>query len=413
MSRALFLLRVEQHETREGTRRTLIIEDQKTKEQIQSVFFDLIGEQDFPQPKTFDGFLFGVLFYCMQSAQKIHIEGSVSRAALRNMREFQEAWHLWRPDRYAPLTITADEYVETWNTSSPRAIAAFSGGVDSIFTTLRHASKWRANAGDDAPPCYDLSDSVLMVHGFDVPLDRMDELDALQARVTGFLDANGLKLRTIRTNLKRLAIQNWEDSHAAQLACCLHNYSHLFDACLIGSTDPYKALVLPWGSNPATDHLLSGAAMRTVHDGAGFTRTQKIARLAQDPVATAAVKVCWEGDRAAENCGRCEKCVRTQLAFKAVGIEQPACFDTDLDDCIIRDVRLPNEAAAARMMAVLEFARDRDIKASWMTALEQRMAKYRSGVRKNVVRRTIGAGRRRMNSLVKAVVPPALVARSP
>ena len=109
-----------------------------------------------------------------------------------------------------------------------------------------------------------------MVHGFDVPLHKPEQLDGLVARTSPLLQELNMQIRIIRTNLKELMLQDWEDSYLAQLACCLHNYSHEFSYGLVGSGEPYNALVLPWASNPPTDHLLAGAAMRIVNDGAGY-----------------------------------------------------------------------------------------------------------------------------------------------
>jgi len=405
MTLKTLLVSVAQHETHDGTRRLLVLTDGQTNERLYEIYFDLVDEWDVPEPEVLDGFLFAIIFYAMRAAAEIHVQGLISLIALRNLREFQEAWHLWKPCTYQPVRITAEEYIATVSNKSQRAIAAFSGGVDSIFTTLRHAAAWQTDPETYSPPTYNLNDSVLMVHGFDVPLDRQDQLDALQKRGRDFLHASQLRLRTIRTNMKKVIKQNWPDSHAAQLACCLHNYSHMFNIGLVGSTDPYNALVLPWGSNPATDYLLSGVEMRTVHDGAGFTRTEKIARIAQEPVATAAVKVCWEGGSPSENCGRCEKCVRTQLAFKAAGIDKPACFETGTDKFGIRNVRLRNDVEAARMRSVLEYARERNIQAPWVTALERRLIRYRAARQIAPLRRVAVAGPRRIKSLIKAGLP--------
>ena len=56
-------------------------------------------------------------------------------------------------------------------------------------------------------------------------------------------------------------------------------FSAEFSHALVGSSEPYDALVLPWGSNPVTDRLLSGGRLAIVHDGAGFSRTDKISFL--------------------------------------------------------------------------------------------------------------------------------------
>ena len=58
-----------------------------------------------------------------------------------------------------------------------------------------------------------------------------------------------------------------------------------FQYGLIGSSEPYDALVIPWGSSPITDYLLSGDRLSIVHDGAGFSRTDKVAEVRHNQVA--------------------------------------------------------------------------------------------------------------------------------
>jgi hypothetical protein len=364
-------LSVTQESTEDGTRRTLHLENLNDGHGRLAIVFDLLGERDVPQPRVLDGFVFGIVFYAMRLGQPIRIHGAVSREALRNLNEFQEAWTLWKRNPYRKVDILPDEWVEG-PASKPdqEAIAAFSGGVDSIFTVLRHAG------GRLGLAAYPLRRSLLMVHGFDVPLGAPRQLDALQERVKPLVDELGLAVRTIRTNLKQLALQDWGDSFAAQLACCLHNYSHEFTHGLVGSSEPYNELVLPWGSNPATDHLLSGAAFRIVHDGAGYSRTQKVEELARNPVASRVVKVCWEGKETFKNCGVCEKCMRTRLNFLAAGVPDPECFDTPLDTSQIDHIDLQNAVHYEELVSIVSYARNKGIGAEWVDRLERRTNRY-------------------------------------
>src|SRR5699024_1865269 len=115
----------------------------------------------------------------------------------------------------------------------------------------------------------------------------------------------GVETFWVRTNSKALNLQDWEHSFAAQLAGCLHLFSTRFEDALVGSSEPYDALVLPWGSNPVTDHLFSGQQMRIVHDGAGFSRTENLGVLAGIPGSMSGLRVCWAGPDKDRNCGVC------------------------------------------------------------------------------------------------------------
>jgi hypothetical protein len=283
--------------------------------------------------------------------------------------EFQHAWSLWLPSVYRPIAITPNQVVDDYIGPSPdNAIAGFSGGVDSVFTVLRHATQQLGELS------YPLRDRVLMVHGFDVPLHKPTDFEALKSRVVPLLNSLSLRLNTVRTNLKELALQNWEDSFAAQLASCLHNFSHESRYGLIASSEPYSDLVLPWGSNPCTDHLLSGCDMQTVHDGAGYSRTEKVALIATNPTAASVLKVCWVGEDTHRNCGECEKCIRTQLNFLAVGCSNPPCFDAPLRIEGIWKIRPVNAAQRKELESIVSYAKARNISGEWLAALENTLA---------------------------------------
>jgi hypothetical protein len=350
-------LSVFQEQRAEGTRRRLCLTETADGRPL-DIYFDFVGES-FPEPSVLDGFVNAVIFYAMGSGQDIRVDGRMTRSALLNLATFQEAWCRWRPGVYRPVRIEPHSLVDDPPRAPPRSIAAFSGGADAIFTALRHA-------GDP----YAL-DSVLLVHGFDVPTDRPDQFGKLVERVRPFLDHLKLRPRIVRTNIAELRFQDWLDSFLAQLSCCLHGFSHEFRFGLTGGGEPYDALVLPWGQNPCTDYLLSGDGFTIVHDGAAFSRTEKIAAIARDPVATKAIKVCWEAPDLSTNCGVCEKCVRTRLNFKAVGIDNPSCFDGELTPRQIRDIRFSNESQRAGFRSILAYAESHALQGDWLEAMHE------------------------------------------
>ena len=79
------------------------------------------------------------------------------------------------PRSVLPVVFTADEVVDAEPARSARAIAAFSGGLDSTCTAIRHTrglAGWRTEA----------LGALLLVHGFDIALDRAAEFDGARER---------------------------------------------------------------------------------------------------------------------------------------------------------------------------------------------------------------------------------------
>jgi hypothetical protein len=306
----------------------------------------------------------------MQERANLRVRGAMSRTALRNLIEFQAIWVSWRPKVYQQIEIIPDSVIDLpAGAVPPRAIAAFSGGADSVFTVLGHA-------GPAKPACALPLTDLLLVHGFDLDLDDFGAFQKLQERTHPFISSLGLRFRSIRTNLKRDSGQNWEDSFVAQLAACLHQYASEFSHALLGSSEPYISLCLPIGSSPMTDPLLSGDRMQIVLDGCRFTRTEKIAGIANSPQAVESLNVCWES-ASGTNCGHCEKCMRTRLNFLAAGAASPSCFATPL---ALRDIsRMPLRTYAQyhELTSLRDHARDHGRTGAWMRALDRRIFRYR------------------------------------
>ncbi|MEO7103403.1 MAG: hypothetical protein ABI311_08440 [Gemmatimonadaceae bacterium] len=366
-------LHVIQEPTHEGTRRTLHLDGLRdTRHRSVAVFFDMVDEYDVLPPVLLDGFVFGIILYAMRLGQDIRVHGTMSHQAIRNCYEFQDAWSKWKPDVYRKIRVEPDTTTSaTRPEGDSEAIAAYSGGVDSTFTVLRHAT------GQLGLAAYPLKRSVLLVHGFDVPLSKSEELSALHERFSPLLRELNLQVRILRTNIKELDLQRWQDTFVTELACCLHNYSHEFRYALVASGKAYDTLIFPLGSTPVTDHLLSGAEMSIVHDGAGYSRTDKVQEIARNATATEIIKVCWEGDETYRNCGVCDKCVRTILNFRAVGVDHPPCFDGDQDvHQLIANIGITSYSMSLELKSIVSYARAHGVTDPWVGHLERRVDRY-------------------------------------
>jgi hypothetical protein len=287
---------------------------------------------------------------------------------LRNIAELQLIWSRWKPQLYKPFDIEPDRIIDDPMPFRERAIAAFSGGVDATFTVLRHTTTAQHTTRHKVT-------DVLAVHGFDIDLENSDAFDRHMARVAPLLDHLGLESHVVRTNSKKLRLQNWEDSFALELAGCMHLYAPKFGYGLIGSSEPYEALVLPWGSSPVTDHLMSGGAMKIVHDGAGFSRTDKVAQIARSSLASNTLKVCWQGSDQSVNCGVCEKCLRTKMNFLATGSPIPPSLPHELDLAAVARMKIRVPAQMAELEGIRQYAEARGVAGAWLPVLRARIKK--------------------------------------
>ncbi len=319
-----------------------------------------------------DAFLVGSLFTAMRIGHPLHVHGEVSASLLRNLEEFQGAWMRWSPSRYQAVEITVDRESTDLLPTRDRAIFAYSGGVDSTFTLYRHT---RHLAGRRSRHL----GAGLLVHGFDIPLAQTSAYKNVGERAQRVLYEHGIEFIPLSTNFQDLE-DDWEDAHGAALASCLLLFAGGYGIGLIGSTEPYDHLNLPWGSNPVTDHLLSADDMPIVHDGAECARIDKVDVIGRWEEARRNLRVCWEGPQLDVNCGICEKCIRTILCFRVLDLGLPACFQQDVIDQQILALHGMSCTALGEIEQIVAAAYVRNINVSWVDALETVIRAHRRGI---------------------------------
>ncbi len=316
--------------------------------------------------KTPDPFVVGSVFLAMRTSADLVVHGEVWPSLLRNLEEFQAAWSCWLPNKYARVAINVDvEREHPRADNGQRALAAFSGGVDSCFTTYRHTT------GNCGRLKRDLRGGV-MIHGFDIPLNENEVFERAAAKAKMMLQSIGIELIPMATNFRELE-DDWHDAHICGLASCLMMFQEEYGVGLIAGSPPYDNISVspPWGSNPVTDWMLSSGRFRIIHDGAGFTRAQKLGAMAKWPEAMKYLRVCWEGEQKDRNCCRCEKCIRTILNFRAIGLGLPECFECDITDAQIMSVTGLNSQHLFDYGKILSMAKAASISESWVAALEK------------------------------------------
>ncbi len=273
------------------------------------------------------------LLPAMTGADRLLIDRPLDRRLLERLPDVQailRSWG-WKWDyaRGKPELIEVVCPVANPQAASPGPGEAlfFSGGVDSLEAALASPSVTH----------------LVFVAGFDLFIEDPD-LDAVRAHIDGMARSLGKELITVDTNLKHLADDTgpWLPYVGSAMAGVALLLAGTVSRVRVASSVPYAAL-RPNGSHPLLDHLWSTEAVEILHTRAHFTRTQKLARIADDPTARSALRVCWQGPTAALNCGRCEKCLRTMVALEAHGKREAfTSFPPDLN---------PNAVAAVESLS--------------------------------------------------------------
>lgn len=320
---------------------------------------------------THDHFAMAAIYLMMQTGIDAHIHGQVSPSLLRNLIEFQSAWVSMQPN-LARVNISADIEKEPAILSGRnRAVMGFSAGVDSCFTAFRHAR----SAGIRFP--FNIGAGI-MVHGFDIPIEDTDAFALAVARSERILSSLGIELIPMSTNYRQL-VKVWRYSFGGALASCLSIFSEEFSHGLIGQGLSYSEIrSYNEGSNALTDPLLSSDNFRIVPDGTAFERYEKIWAMRDWPEFLDNVRVCWQGSQKDKNCCVCEKCMRNILTFRALGLGLPPAFSNDIDDSMIRTMRMGRGILPYwRYGDLARLAAESGTQGPWVRIIENRLATYR------------------------------------
>ena len=270
------------------------------------------------------------------------------------------------PRDYFPIDFESDAILDNAPLHLREAVVAFSGGVDSAFSVWRHL-----NAPEPHRSCR--IHRPLLVHGFDIALaDEASFATAQQAAQRTLADV-GLSLLAVRTNFQEVVRVNWEHVFAAALVSAMHLCKAECGVALIGSSEPCSSLIIPWGSSPITDHLLSSDTMEVVHDGASFGRSAKVAGIADWQAACDNLRVCWQGVHHGRNCGRCEKCQRTMFNYRCNKLPVPDCLPQGIDYGLLKSIGITSPSLASEWSQILATATQNGLDERWMRIVESKL----------------------------------------
>ncbi len=237
--------------------------------------------------------------------ESLRLEGTVSARLLSNTREACELFRSWWG--IAPVPVEAEGLIAERRPGEGNALF-FTRGVDSWYSALRDRT---------GEPSGHLT-QLLYAPDF-------DRQYSLATRRRAFLatreaaDGIGLPLIRVSHNGRELLDRfvNWERSHGGVLAGIGLALGGWFANVHVAASLDHNHL-FPWGSDPNLDPLWS-TERTTLHvDSAAVTRTNKVKTIADSAFALTRLKVCWRED-IDTNCGRCEKCIRTQCALAIAG----------------------------------------------------------------------------------------------
>ncbi|MDD3371430.1 MAG: hypothetical protein PHE27_06355 [Alphaproteobacteria bacterium] len=283
--------------------------------------------------KTLDFALVAMSQYASANKLDLEIRGTVSRSQLSNIDEFLQIWSSWRPDLFHRISIKAKKIVEIPNDPKRKSVLLFSGGVDSSFSLAAHS------AGILGHLSKKIGLGVLVV-GWDLKHGDISARNIALEKAERVLKDFSADCAIVATNWQQDFCPIWFKGYNVACSSILQTLSERFSSGIFSNDFSYsqELRIGAHGSHIAINHLLGSNRFPIVTTGGTHTRLERIQFLKNFPVLIENLRVCYEENAGGNNCGVCEKCVRTQLELAANGINTKNLFTTPVDEDKIRRI---------------------------------------------------------------------------
>ena len=255
--------------------------------------------------------------------RRIAVEGAVCPRLADGLAAAAAILRGWYgPPRLLPAIEPSGGFAAPAPPSERRSAGFLSGGMDSLDVFLRNRSQFPA--GHPARLDHALHVSGLPFTGPPGSSSRESFVTRGRCAATAIARGLGIPLTFVRTNLAdidRDFLFFRQEYFGSAYAAIAHLFSRRFTSVSFASAQQFGVRLDPLGSHPLLDPLYSTGALSFRHEGAERTRLQKAETLATRPDLLPDLHVCLRTplEGAGRNCGRCEKCLHTQIELLLAG----------------------------------------------------------------------------------------------
>ena len=255
--------------------------------------------------------------FALRAGRNLKIDGKVDRELARNLLQFSIAWSQYRPEIFKrSVRVVANSYTDpVWPRLRRSGYAcAYSGGIDSTFAMSLGRTKSHMR---EFPPI----SLAIMIDGFGFDLEEPQNFDRTFAEGKTYCAKLGVPLTSVRTNWPS-AIKIYQLMHTIGIAAVFHLRADKVDGGYIGMdfTFDEEFELGPWGNSALMSRHYSAAGFQVGPTGGEVSRVRKLHALIKNGD-DHHLTVCNNPLKLLKNCGTCEKCQRTMLAYRSLGKE--------------------------------------------------------------------------------------------
>jgi hypothetical protein len=320
----------------------------------QEIFFETtetVDSEFFCEPAAF--LVACVLPAMHHGEERVFIDAEICPLLQNGLTVAMNWFNCWFERHRKIVPIEAKRRANTDTSKKQRNAAIFfSGGIDSLS-----ALRYNHLTFPKSHPWY-IRDGII-IYGQNIESDnRPETFDKALSALREVSNDAGIALVPIMTNVRELEPDTnffMKEFHGAIMAAAAHALIGRISIAYIAASESIQSTLKlhnvlhfqPYGSHPLIDPNYGSSDLRIHHYGVELSRLDKTRMVADWPIGLQNIKVCqenWPG----ENCGRCEKCIRTMLALIALDrLDQTRAFkENDLSESSVQNVYIQRQTSA-------------------------------------------------------------------
>ena len=261
-----------------------------------------------------DAFLVNLLLFAMERGANIVCKCDISERLYYQLTEYLIPCIASHISRYQSIAIEGNLSSEKLPSANAFGTGV-SGGVDSLYTVLKHLKR---NDG------HSLTHLLFCNAGTNGDFGGEDARETYRLRyafLKGFADECNLSVVPVDTNINEFLNQVQEATHTFRTLSTSLIFQKLFSVYWYGSGYPFDKFRFSAGDTAGYDLLtmqcISTENLTFYSSGGETTRLGKLKFISDNELAQKYLNVCIAGG--IPNCGHCEKCRRTIMGLYAIG----------------------------------------------------------------------------------------------
>lgn len=281
---------------------------------------------EFLTTETCDAYVVAFLIYAMNKGLDIKSNTPISEKLYFSLTKYLIPYLANINPELKKVNIFADTIVPEWNPT--HSGTGISGGVDSLSTIIYHGK-------EESCSSYRIDTLTLLNTGYYGNEENNSEnYSKFVTRAKSFADAHRYSFLTIDSNISNLTKYNFLSAHT-YLSCStimvLQKYFRTYHYASGYPVFDFKTdFVDPAYYDVFLLDCISTNTLKYISSCTTMSRVEKTELIANHPDIAKSLYVCFSGNPE-RNCGRCEKCVRTLLAYDSLGRLNEASLMFDVE----------------------------------------------------------------------------------